>query len=120
VKTQSIQVKAGVSFVPQHFSPESSAIVRVLFLCAPETQDGILWITEGWRPARHQRDLHTLGLAFDVRIHNLMGSTQDARVAQARLWVARCRDTHDDPRYQFEIHGATPAQFHIHAEFDQR
>jgi hypothetical protein len=115
-----IRVKAGVTFVAEHFSPDAARIARVILTCAPETRDGFVWITEGWRVARHPRDLHAVGLAFDFRIHNLTGATHEARLAQARAWVHRCRQAHADRRYQFEIHGAKPEEFHIHAEFDTR
>jgi len=118
--TREIRVKDGVRFVGEHFSPESSQIIRVLYLVVPETVDGIMWITEGWRPARHSRDLHTDGKAFDIRIHNLIGRTHEERVSLARAWVQKARDSHDNPAYQFEIHGTTAAQFHIHAEYDKR
>lgn len=120
MKPTAIRVKEGVLFIAAHFEPESALILRVLFQCAPETTDGLIWITEGFRPPRHPRDLHTVGRAFDLRIHNIMEPTAARRIVAARAWVARARAVHGDARYQFEIHGATPAEFHVHAEFDQK
>lgn len=120
MKVQEIRNKAGVRFVAGHFRPESAQLVEAYFeaMRGFETTDGILWITEGWRPARKARDLHTLGRAFDFRIHNLLAPSHEGRVELARQVVAAARARLGNPRCQFEIHGATLAQFHTHAEFD--
>lgn len=120
MQVREIRVKEGVRFIGEHFSPEVSIILKALFNNCPGTTDGFMWITEGWRPARHPKDLHTQGRAFDVRIHNLLADTHAGRVLLAQGWVAASRLDIPNPAHQFEIHGATVAQYHIHAEYDPK
>lgn len=132
MKTDHVQFKEGVMWKPGFI--ERDLIIQVALETAPLTTDGILWITEIWRPAIRTQgvDLHNLNLAVDFRIHNIVvdsGLTEpqayDARRQKAWGWVNRQRDIHQDSRFQFSVHGARPNHWmdptiHLHAEYDPR
>lgn len=130
--TDHIRFKDGVQWRLSHSQPAFQRILEVALECAPETTDGTLWVTELWREPRRALDLHTLCLAVDFRIHNFV---VDSELPEDKAYVKRrekawgfvnwMRDTHDDRRYQFAVHGsgrhiAMDPTIHIHAEFDPR
>lgn len=126
MRTTDLQFKAGVRWRRAHALPHFVRILDVALECAPETEDGALWVTELWRPPRHASDLHTLCLAADFRIHNFVvpsGLTYDKAYAarRERAWgfVNWMRDELNDRRYQFDVHGDGP-NIHLHAEYDPR
>lgn len=130
--TDHIRFKDGVQWRLSHSQPAFQRILEVALVCAPETTDGALWVTELWHPSRRALDLHTLCLAVDFRIHNFMVDSdlgEEAAYAKRRerAWgfVNWMRDMHDDRRFQFSVHGSMPRMpldptIHIHAEFDPR
>ncbi len=125
-KPTELQFKAGVRVKPPHFLPHASVILTVALETAPNTTDGIVWITEAYREPQHPTDLHPLCLAFDLRVHNITCSNREAGMSMASEWVRRQRGVHADPYYQFELHGDIGEKpddwgdLHIHAEFDPR
>ena len=119
--------KQGVQWRPSHALWAPNRILQVALETAPPTDDGILWVTDGWREPRDpgKLDLHNLCLAWDFRIRNFSVGTWDAkeefnrRRTTAWGWVNMMRDVHADGRFQFDVHGEG-ASIHTHAEFDPR
>lgn len=120
MKTTEWKYKPGVNTKLAHTMPHMVLLRSVALASAPDTTDGIMWITEAHRPPRHTDDAHTWCNAFDFRIHNIEADGIRAQIAEAWEWVKRQRAVLKDQRYQFDVHGATDAQKHIHAEFDPR
>lgn len=120
MKTVNFGVKHGVKLRKAHGFPHIWLMIDAAFDTAPLTIDGQIVITEAWRLPRHPDDAHTWCNAFDWRIHNLAGRTAAERIAMAWAWVERMRDKLDDPRYQFDVHGKTDDDKHVHMEFDPR
>lgn len=121
-----IQFKQGVQWKPAHGLWAPTRILEVALETAPDTSDGILWVTEGWRePIREGLDLHNLCLAWDFRIRNFStapGSKEEVyERIQVVAWghVNMMRDVLLDGRFQFAVHGEG-ANIHTHAEFDPR
>ncbi|TFH40902.1 MAG: hypothetical protein E4H01_15780 [Lysobacterales bacterium] len=120
MKTESYRYKAGVTVRNTHELPHIAKIRDVAVATAPDTADGIMWITEAWRPPRHHDDAHTWCCAFDLRIHNILKEHREAKILEGIEWIKRMRLVHiGDKRYQFELHGDGD-NVHIHSEFDPR
>ena len=127
MKTEAIHFKQGVHWKKSHGLWAPTRILEVALETAPDTEDGLLWVTGGWREPRDPRelDLHNLCLAWDFRIRNFSvarGTDQeeyDSRRTLAWGWVNMQRDKHEDRRFQFDVHGEG-ANIHTHAEFDPR
>lgn len=127
MKGMNIRLKKGVILRPAHGLPHVWCMIECAVRQAPDLRNDELVITEAWRHARHPDDAHTWCLAFDLRIHNIIGAIpnpsdqldSEGRVAAAWVWVRRMRAELDDPRYQFDVHGIG-GNAHIHMEFDPR
>lgn len=119
MKTTRSDYKAGVTVKRANDLPHISLIRTVALATAPDTDDGICWTTEAWRPARHTDDAHNWCNAFDFRIRNIVGEHREERILIAMDWIKRQRAVHNDQRYQFELHGEGP-NVHVHSEFDPR
>jgi len=114
-----IEFKTGVKLRSAHGLPHVWRMLEVAAETAENLANDTMVVTEGYRDARHPDDAHTWCLAFDLRIHNIQLEGSLARYNAAWAWVKRMRAVHQDPRYQFVVHGEG-ANAHIHMEFDPR
>lgn len=120
MKTTMIAFKESARLTPTNLSKEMVEFLLVLLEVAPETEDGIMWVTEGYRKEIHPNDAHTWCSAWDIRSKNVLAASwQDRREVLIR-WVELARETlRHKPWYQFEVHGDGDA-LHMHAEIDPR
>jgi hypothetical protein len=120
VKTTLIAFKESAIIKPGCLRPHMTELLEVLLLVAPDTNDGIMWVTEGWRPQRHPNDAHTWCNAWDVRSKNVIVATPAGRGDIMDQWGEDAR--HEYGRgspMQFDAHGMG-AGLHLHAEYDPR
>lgn len=115
---RSIEIKQRVVLRTAHFRPHMVQIIMVAFATQPETTDGKLVITEGWRDIRDSLDFHEHCAAFDFRCKNLVGASQEERERQGHAWAAVMRERLGSD-YDVIAHGEGD-NFHVHAEFDPR
>ena len=124
MKTTLMAYKDSAIIKPGCLRPHMIELLLALLATSPDTHDGIMWVTEAWRPARHTDDAHTWCNAFDIRSKNVIerGNSNSLR-AKMTQWG---RDTRQYLRqtsgvhsFQFEAHGDGQA-LHLHAEFDPR
>jgi len=95
-------------------NPRVMRIVEAAADTLPKEADGILRITEGWRPPLHEGDLHSEFLAFDLGLHFI--SVLPRRVNVGSAWVARLKSKLGDD-YDVVMHGEG-SNLHIHVEYD--
>lgn len=120
MKTTRIAFKESAIAKPNCFLPHRVEMRNALLAVAPDTVDGIMWITELWRPERHPNDAHTWCNADDIRSRNVIAASQSDRELIMDKW-GRDADRYmgDKPENQFEAHGDGPS-LHLHAETDPR
>jgi len=106
--------RGGVLCVEHVINPHVMRILESASATLPFEADGVLRITEGWRPAMHERDLHTEFAAFDLGLHFI--SVLPRRVNVGALWVRRLKYRLGGD-YDVVMHGEG-SNLHIHAEYD--
>lgn len=120
MKTTSIAFKESCIIKPGCLRPHMIDLLQVLLMVAPDTNDGTLWITEGWRPERHPNDAHTWCNAWDVRSKNVIVASITGRALLMDRWATDARTHYGPGPFQFEAHGGPGPGLHLHAEFDPR
>ena len=120
MRTTTIAFKDSARLKLGHLRPHMSHLLEALLATAPETEDGIMWVTEGYRPERHANDAHTWGNAWDIRSKNVIADDWDELEIIMTEWGAETNALlGDSPAYQFEAHGSGTG-LHLHAEYDPR
>ena len=102
-----------------HFRPEIVAIIVACEKSAPEELDEIKF-TEGWRPGRKTRDLHTEWRALDLGLNyaEWVELTYEERKGRGQDWALRITQILGDD-YQAIAHGSGRS-LHIHIELDPK
>ena len=100
-----------------HFRPEIAKIVWSACVAAGGVSPAIkeVWLTEGWRNARSERDLHKELRAIDITFRML----HDMRPTQAEYSriVAKMIELLG-PDYDVLCHAVGTDMLHVHAELD--
>lgn len=109
------QVGRGCVLYAGHFRPEVIAIVYCAALEAPETKDGEIVVSEGYRDIRNSRDLHEELRAFDFSLNGVNGD-HDFRAAVGVQWADRT-NRRLGPGYHTAVHGIG-SNLHMHIELD--
>ncbi len=115
MKTTEVKALNTCHFNGSHFLKEIACIVQVALATAPDTEDGVLWLTSA-NDSQHMKDsLHYHNRAFDFRVKNLVGYTGNAlKDAKVYDWRARIRATLGS-NYDVVIEGD-----HLHVEYDTK
>ena len=120
MKTTRIAVKQSVIIKPDCLRPHMILLLNGMLRVAPDTTDGTMWVTEGWRDERHPNDAHNWCNAWDVRSWNVINRGYSDLELRMDAWAFAAREAlkRDGP-FQFEAHGEGP-RLHLHGEFDPR
>jgi hypothetical protein len=119
MKTELIAFKDSAIIKPGCLRPHMIDLLDVLLDVAPDTADGVMWITEGWRIERHPNDAHTWCNAWDIRSKNVIEQGAFNKEFIMNKWGNDARGVLSSGYFQFEAHGSGPA-LHLHAEYDPR
>ncbi len=100
-----------------HFRPEMARIIYWAAYHAPkELRNGEMWVTEGWRDIRSDRDLHEEMRAVDIDCMRIDVRSYANRFGIAQKWASLVADELG-PDYQVILHGGESA-LHLHIELD--
>lgn len=110
-KLPELKIKNSAKINGAHFYPEIVRIINTARATAPETTDGVIWITSGSEDAsssgRLVHSLHYKDKAIDFRINNLKDGHPAARSWSAKIALACGAD------YDIVLKSN-----HIHCEYD--
>lgn len=70
-RSSKVITATGVVMTPRNVEPEMLRILEAVEITAPETRDGVIWITSAYRTSSGSK--HRTGEAFDIRIKNVKG-----------------------------------------------
>lgn len=120
MKTTLIAFKESAIVKPGCLRPHMIELLDAMLAVAPDTVDGIMWVTEGWRPERHPNDAHTWCNAWDIRSRNVISRGDSDLEIIMDLWG---RDASEElgkhHQFDFEAHGEGTG-LHLHSEYDPR
>ncbi len=106
-----------VIILERALAPEILLMLETVVATAPPTTDGLVWVTDGWRPDPNSK--HYYGEAFDIRIKNVKGFDIE-KFSYSKI-VARWAENLQrklGPDYDV-VYGGDHLN-HIHVEFDAK